>query len=135
MEAEMPFTGKLLTQVEAFVDKARKGEMMPYPGKVAGKDAIILLDGEFLGMADKMVIMGDLISLRAECKILERVAAAARELEDPPPKLLHALQILHRENIVECPHCGTRGNPFPGEDPVSCGNCGKEFTLEEGHLG
>lgn len=109
---EMPFTGKHLESVTAFIDKARKGQ--------------------FLGMGDKLIILGDLISLKAECAILEAVALAADKVENPPTELLFALNRLHRRGQVTCPGCELTGTPFPGEDPVKCGNCSHEFTREEG---
>ena len=97
---EMPFTGKHLESVTQFIDKARKGEAMPLPNKVAGKEAIVVVGGEFIGLSDKMIIVGDLISLKAECEILEAVAKAADKVENPPKELLFALNRLYRRGQV-----------------------------------
>jgi hypothetical protein len=86
-----PHTGDHLAEIERFVGKAKKGGHMDL-----GNGRIGIRDGEFLGMADKMLVTGALLSLSAECGILEEVALAAAEVENPPERLAHVLRILHR---------------------------------------
>ena len=94
----MPHTGTHLDNIMAFVERISKGERMPLPGgKIAGKEAIVILDGEFVSFADKLIVMGDLTSLQTECSILEAVARAAAEVQDPPEQLKKMLKVLHRE--------------------------------------
>ena len=113
VEAEMPFTGKHLKSIITYVENPQSS-------------------GFFGG---KLIALADLVSLQAECRILEAVALAADKVENPSTDLTHALNRLHRRGQVQCPSCGMSGTPFPSEDPmVKCGNCGHEFSREEGAL-
>ncbi len=70
---DKPFTGELLGALEEYLQSQPK-----------------LFRGGLLANAA-------LMSLGAECGILEEIALAAREVTDPPERLAHAIRVLDRE--------------------------------------